>query len=126
MSKRILIAEDEQMSREMLVTVATIYGYEVVAVCDGIELLTTAANEHFDAIITDLMMADLDGAAATEILKLQGNNVPVIALTALAPEELQLVQDKFTRIYQKPCNFDEMFCYIESLIGNARVEKITS
>jgi len=117
MPKRILIAEDEQMSREMLTAFATTYGYEVVAVCDGVELLSTAANKQFDAIITDLMMADLDGAAATEILKLQGNIVPVIALTSLQPDELQLVQDKFTRIYQKPCNFNELFLFIESLIG---------
>jgi two-component system response regulator MprA len=117
MAKKILIAEDNLTSREMLVAFAEMQGYEVVAVNDGIDLLTIAADKKFDAIITDLMMTHLDGAAATEIMKMQGNRTPVIALTALAPQDLLLVQDKFSRIYHKPCNFSELFEYIESLIG---------
>jgi CheY-like chemotaxis protein len=77
MSKRILIAEDDRMSREMLSMFAIAQGYEIVAVADGVELLTTAADGQFDAVITDLMMVDLDGASATEILKLSGNTTPV-------------------------------------------------
>jgi DNA-binding response OmpR family regulator len=117
MPKRILIAEDDLLSREMLSMFATMQGYEVVAVTDGVDLLTTAANGQFNAIITDLMMVDLDGAAATEIMKMQGNTAPVIALTALSTEETSLVQDKFTRIYHKPCDFNELFTFIETLIG---------
>ena len=117
MTKRILIAEDDPGSREILTIHARIQGYEVVAVNDGVDLLTTSANERFDLIITDLMMANLDGASATEIMKMQGNTVPVIALTALSPEDIHLVQDKFTKIYHKPCNYKDLFEYVESLIG---------
>lgn len=117
MPKRILIAEDDITSRELLIKFAAMRGYDVTSVTHGVDLLTIAAEERFDLIITDLMMAYLDGAAATEIMKMQGNTTPIIALTGLTPQEISLVQDKFTRIYHKPCDFSELFEYIESLIG---------
>lgn len=115
MTKRILIAEDNESNRDMLSTFAAMLGYDVVVANDGVDMLNQAKDHKFDAIITDLMMAPLDGAAATEILKMLGSTTPVIALTALSPEEIPLVQDRFTRIFHKPCNFSELFDYIETM-----------
>ena len=81
MPKRILIAEDEQAAREIMTKLAKMQGYDVIAVENGVDLLTIASEEWFDVVITDLMMADLDGASATEIMKMQGSTTPVIALT---------------------------------------------
>ena len=117
MSKRILIAEDDVVTREMLSTFAEMHGYDVIAVSDGVDLLNLAADEKFDLIITDMMMANLSGASATEMLRTQGDTTPVIALTALTPEEVSPVLGDFVKIYYKPCNFDELFDYVESLIG---------
>ena len=118
MIKRILIAEDELETRELLASIASMKGYDVTTVIDGIDLLEIVAVEKFDAIITDLMMPHLNGASAAEIMKMQGNATPVIGLTALTDENLSLVQDKFTRIYNKPCDVKELFEYVESLIGS--------
>jgi CheY-like chemotaxis protein len=117
MAKRILIAEDDPGSRELITIHAKNLGYEVVSVTDGVDLLTTSANEKFDLIITDLRMMGLDGASATNIMKTRGNTVPVIALTVLSPDDIHHVQDKFTKIFHKPCNFKNLFEYVESLIG---------
>ena len=118
MPKRILIAEDDVRSRELITMHAKSYGYEVVAVADGVDLLAASINERFDLIITDLMMINLNGASATEILKMQGNTVPVIALTALSADEIHLVHDKFENVFHKPCNYKNLFSYVELLIGN--------
>ena len=117
MPRRILIAEDDPAHREIIATFAKLQGYDVVVVSDGIDLLTACTNEPFDLIITDLMMSNLNGASATEILKMQGSTVPVIALTALSPKDIHLVQYNFTKIFHKPCDYNEMFEYVESLIG---------
>jgi CheY-like chemotaxis protein len=117
MQKRILIAEDEQELLELLAMIAARQGYDVVAVADGVELLTTAAEERFDVIITDLKMPILNGAAASEIIKLHGNTTPIIALTAYNRRDLDLVHDKFTKIFYKPCDISELFKYIHYLIG---------
>jgi len=117
MPKRILIAEDDPAHRELITIYAKNQGYDVVVVTDGVDLLTTFANERFDLIITDLKMANLNGASATEIIKIQDNQVPIIALTAYSPNEINLVQYTFTKIYHKPCDYKELFEYVESLIG---------
>lgn len=117
MPKKILIAEDDLTAQQMMITLAKKEGYDVVAVSNGVDLLAIAAKERFDVVVTDLMMADLDGASATEILKMQGNTAPVIALTGVSPHDVCLVQDKFTKIFHKPCNFGELIEYINSLIG---------
>jgi DNA-binding response OmpR family regulator len=117
MPKRILIAEDNPGSRELITIHARNHGYEVVAVIDGIDLLTISSNERFDLIITDLKMDNLDGASATEVMKMQGNTTPVIALTGLSPQEMSLVLDKFAKVYYKPCDYNVLFEYVESLIG---------
>lgn len=117
MPKRILIAEDQISTREALTKLATMRGYDVVAVTNGVDLLAIAADQRFDLVITDLVMPNLNGASATEIMKLQGSTTPVIALTGLSPHDVRLVQTKFTKIFYKPVNGDKLFEYIESLLG---------
>jgi len=118
MLKRILIAEDEQDARELLASIAIAKGYDVITVTDGLDLLAIAAVEKFDVIITDLMMPNMTGASAAEIMKLQGNATPIIALTALTPHDMDLVQSSFAKIYHKPCNISELFDFVESLAEN--------
>ncbi len=117
MTKRILIAEDHLETREALIRFATFQGYEVVAVTNGVDLITIAADERFDVVITDLTMPDLNGASATEIMKLQGSRTPVIAITGHNPQDIGLVQDKFIKIFHKPINISELFEYVASLLG---------
>jgi DNA-binding response OmpR family regulator len=117
MAKRILIAEDEQLAREALTKLAILQGYDVTAVTNGVDLLSVASVESFDVVITDLMMADLDGASAANIMKMQGNITPVIAITGISADDIHCVKDSFTRIYHKPVNVSELFEYVESLIG---------
>ena len=117
MAKRILIAEDNPAHSEIIFMFAKRKGYEVVVIDDGVELLTLFKNERFDLIITDLMMPNLNGVSATDIMNMLGNTIPVIALTALSQKDTLLYQDNFTKIFHKPCNYTELFEYVESLIG---------
>ncbi|HXE95529.1 MAG TPA: response regulator [Dongiaceae bacterium] len=118
MRKRILIAEDEETARETLANIARMRGYDVITVANGVDLLAIAAKERFDIVITDLMMKDLDGASAAKIMKMQGNITPVIALTGVSADDVQIVQDSFTRIFSKPVDISRLFQYVETLIGN--------
>jgi two-component system, OmpR family, response regulator MprA len=119
MTKRILIAEDEEVAREALANLATMQGYAVTTVTNGVDLLSIAVKERFDVVITDLMM-ELDGVSAANILKMQGNTTPVIALTGVSAHDMHIVQDSFTRIFYKPVDVNELFEYLETLISKYR------
>jgi len=118
MPKRILIAEDEQDARELLTSLATAHGYDVRAVADGSALLSVVVKERFDIIITDISMPFLNGASATEIIKMAGETIPVIAITALGNNEIEMVKDTFVRVFCKPIDTNELFHYVEKLIGH--------
>ena len=116
MPKRMLIAEDQLATREALVKCAEKKGYDVVAVANGIRLVATASEENFDVVITDLIMPDLNGVASIDVLKSKGNTTPIIALTGLSPQDTDLYQNKFTKIFHKPINVNEVFQYVDTLL----------
>jgi len=116
MIKRVLIAEDDRETREMLTRLTEMKGYDVTSVTNGVDLLSVAADIQFDVIITDLMMPDLDGASAIEIMKLEGNATPVIAVTGLNTEAIGLIEDKFASVFRKPINISDLFRCVESLM----------
>jgi CheY-like chemotaxis protein len=118
MAKRILIAEDEKSAREALANLATKRGYDVTTVTNGVDLLAIAAHVRFDLIITDLLMEDLNGASAIEIMKMQGHTTPTIALTGVSVQDTCNIKDSFNRIFYKPVNIKDLFECIETLIGN--------
>lgn len=117
MAKRILIADDQMATREALSKLAAKEGYQVVSVTNGADLLTAVEAEEFDIVITDLVMPDVNGVSAAEIMKVHGSSVPVIALTGLAPGDVVEFQDKFEKIYHKPVNASDLLGYIGSLLA---------
>jgi CheY-like chemotaxis protein len=117
MLKRILIADDQMATREAMAKHATSRGYDVVTVMNGEELLNVALEERFDLVITDIIMSGLNGAVATDSMKLQGCTAPIIAITGLSPEDISQVQTDFNKIYHKPIKVDELFEYVDSLLA---------
>ena len=113
MAIRILIAEDDKTTRELLTRHAELRGYDVVSVTDGLGYIVAVSNETFDVVITDLMMPEINGASATDIMKLNGDRTPIIAITALSDTDVSHIQCKFSRVYHKPIEANEVFDYIE-------------
>ena len=83
---RILIVEDNQDNRELIVKALRINGYKVIEAVDGEEAIEKAKSERPDLILMDLFIPKIDGYEVTRRLK--GNdefkNIPVIACTAHA------------------------------------------
>ena len=113
---RILIAEDDFDSREALTRLAENEGHEVIAVADGAELLAIADIGKFDVVITDLMMPDLNGVSASEIMKFKGDKTPFIGITGLSRQDTCHFGDNFARIFHKPIDARELFEYIRDLL----------
>jgi DNA-binding NtrC family response regulator len=80
-SGRILIAEDDDLSRENLAELLTSYGHEVVAVRDGQAAMAAFGEDKYDLVVTDLRMPHVDGLELLKFLKETSPDVVVIMIT---------------------------------------------
>jgi DNA-binding NtrC family response regulator len=81
---RILIAEDDDLTLELLATVLGRENYEVVTATDGREALDRLAESTFDLVLSDVQMARASGLEVLETVTKQFPDTPVILITAYA------------------------------------------
>lgn len=81
---RILLAEDEKSLSKAIVKIFEKNNYSVDAVYDGEEALDYLDGGNYDLVILDIMMPKMDGITALKNIRANGNNIPVIMLTAKA------------------------------------------
>ncbi len=86
-TKRILIAEDNPINQEITLRMLEKVGYQAQAVANGHEVLELINHNHFDLILMDCQMPEMDGYDATREIRRKGMTLPVIALTACAFED---------------------------------------
>ncbi len=86
---KVLIVEDEEVSRELLKTIVMRQGYEVLTAFNGREAVELYEAEHPDLILMDIMMPEVDGYEATRrIREIAGDTfVPIIFITAMRNED---------------------------------------
>ena len=117
---RILLAEDNEMNRDMLSRRLTRRGYEVLTANDGARGLATAASEKPDLILMDMSLPVVDGWEVTRRLKASEETqaIPVIALTAhaLAADLEKALQAGCEDYDTKPVELPRLLEKIERLL----------
>lgn len=81
---RLLLAEDEKVLSDALVTILTHNNYSVDAVYNGQDALDYLENGNYDGAILDIMMPKLDGLTVLRQIRADGLALPVLMLTAKA------------------------------------------
>ena len=79
---RLLIVDDDRALREALRRALRLAGYEVAMAATGQEGLTRIATGAPDVVVLDLGLPDVDGLEVCRRLRVAGNRVPVLVLTA--------------------------------------------
>lgn len=89
MEKKILIVDDNRLSREVYREALEKEGYKIVLAADGKEGLDIVNTEKVDLILLDLVMPGIDGYGFLNIIKSQPTTkyLPVIVLTGRESEE---------------------------------------
>lgn len=86
MSKKILIVDDEKAIVDILKFNLQKEQYETLCAYDGKEGLRMAREENPDLILLDIMLPYMDGFEVCKTIRADGNNVPIIMITAREEE----------------------------------------
>ncbi len=100
MGKRILLADDDDNIRLLLMEILGKEGYSVSAVDNGLDLLRLASSSRgFDLIITDICMPLGEGADMLSVMREKKINIPAILITGedncVAPKGIPLLKKPF-------------------------------
>jgi two-component system response regulator AtoC len=87
MSHKILFVDDDTAMREFVVDALKPKGFRVVSRASGLEGMATLASEDFDAIVTDMQMAGMDGLEFCRQAMASRPGVPVVVLTGFGSME---------------------------------------
>jgi two-component system sensor histidine kinase/response regulator len=87
-SRLILLAEDHPLNQKVALLLLERMGFESHVVSNGVQAVEAALHNHYDAILMDCHMPEMDGFDATREIRRNeqgtGKHVPIIAVTALA------------------------------------------
>jgi DNA-binding response OmpR family regulator len=118
---KILIAEDDQDIRELVVLTLQFSGYEVVSAVDGEQAVQKAQQHDFDLILMDVRMPRMTGyEACRELRQIEATRaVPIIMLSAKGQEaEIQAGIDAgATQYILKPFAPDVLTRKIEEVLN---------
>ncbi|MCU0331339.1 MAG: response regulator transcription factor [Candidatus Kapabacteria bacterium] len=124
---RILVIEDERKVASFIQRGLEEERYIVETAPDGEAGLELALNNHFDAIVLDVMLPKLDGYSVLSTIRDSGNTTPVLMLTARGTTEdrvqgLDLGADDYL---PKPFHFEELAARLRSILRRSAPEKST-
>ena len=118
----LLVVEDEPFLRKAVVASLRFLGFEVTAEQDGTDALRLARNRPFDLLILDVMLPGIDGFEIVRRLRGDGNQVPVIFLTAKDAQD-----DKITGLtiggddyLTKPFDLEELVARVRTVLRRSR------
>ena len=128
---KILVIDDERLIRLMLNAKLKLIGYTAVCVAssqEAVALLNDGGYRQFKAIITDIMMGDIDGFAFRDIVRGMDETMPIFFMTALDPEEgsgflKRIMEDNYSSYLPKSIKPDVLLRRVKSVVDSRRVEE---
>lgn len=118
----VLLVEDEENLQSALRLNFEMEGYSVTSAYTGPEALAAIRNEHFDVIILDVMLPEMDGITVCENIRLTDPDIPILILSARnqsADRILGLTKGADDYL-TKPFNLEELLLRIKNLVLKGR------
>jgi CheY-like chemotaxis protein len=121
----ILVVDDEELVRNLVVTLLAKLGHSYITAADGVDALDRIKRHKIDAVITDIKMPNMDGVAlTTEILK-QYPGLPIMAMTAFDDEYSAggAISAGAREFIKKPFSPEEFFAQLQKMISDSETIK---
>ena len=118
MAHRILLVEDEENLRNTIHLNLEMEGYNVTDARDGKIAYETFRSAHFDLIVLDVMLPEMDGYTLCQKIRIENSEVPVIFLTAkgASDERVQGLKMGADDYLAKPFNLEELLLRVSNLL----------
>ena len=125
---RILIVDDEQGIRELLISEFRRLGYEVFHAVNGEDAISKIQIEKVDIIITDMKMPKVDGLDLLKFTKENSPETEVILITGYATVEnaLEAMRGGAYDFIQKPFNIDELSALVEKAMEKTELKLLVA
>lgn len=122
---KILVVDDEEVTRLSLAEILSLEGYQVASARSGEEALQKLGEETFDLVLADLVMKKVDGLQVMEAAKELSPDTVVIMLTAYGTLEsaIQAMRQGAYDYLIKPCGAQEIVASVESGLAKRRQER---
>ncbi|MDX6484589.1 MAG: hypothetical protein QOE95_2360, partial [Gaiellaceae bacterium] len=106
---RVLVVDDEENVRITTAAILEQEGYDVATASDGREALEMAERVHYDLVLTDLRMDDMDGPTLLHELQARHPNVVTVVLTGYASIEssIDALRQGVYDYLVKPCMVED-------------------
>src|SRR3989449_10253771 len=110
MSERILIADDDEVSRQLFAETLEQEGYRVDRAQSGDEALSLLRDELYELLIIDVRMPGMTGLEVTRILHEKNSSLPIIVMTAFCSIEtaIEAIHEGAFDFISKPMNLEEL------------------
>jgi len=123
--ERILVVDDEESIREVVCSMLTLAGYSCTAAASGNEALALlASGEEFELMLSDLMMAEMQGDILLERAKERFPDMPVIMVTAVSDLSVALgaIRNGAYDYVLKPFERDQLLNTVKRALENRRLK----
>jgi len=115
----VLLVEDDKINQKIVKEILRVRNYKVTVATDGVNALMEIAKGHFDVVLSDINMPNFDGFQLLEYMNEKDIDIPVIFLTGLKDESLELKSLKMGAVdyIRKPLNREMLLLKLEKIIG---------
>jgi len=116
--KRILVVEDDEEMRSLLIDFFEEDGFETDSAGDGSEAFRKIGGEPFDLVITDIRMPGLTGLDIVPVIKKLQPQVSIIVVTAFGSEVVRRrAFDRGATAYlEKPIHFNKLRTLVHEVL----------
>jgi two-component system cell cycle response regulator CpdR len=122
---RILLAEDEEAMRTYLARALEKAGYDVVAVDRGTAAVPWLEAEHFDLLLSDIVMPEMDGIELAQRCAEVSPQTKVMFITGFAAVTLKASRDApHAKVLSKPFHLKDLVLEVERIFGQATFASI--
>ena len=115
---RILLAEDEDAMRAYLARALENAGYDVVAVDRGTDALPLLESQHFDLLLSDIVMPEMDGIELAQRCAEISPQTKVMFITGFAAVTLRASRETpQARVLSKPFHLRDLVLEVQRVFG---------